>query len=267
MHHKHRDTLTLGQIMISLWYPAWDQAHRDHVKKKRKNSKHKRGMTAITAVLGLSVPPRSKWVVYKHNFSVTGLQSQGSSFQSKGHKFSAKQSRLVKKKKIPFKHSGRGGRRNERTSWQTVHTSCFYVWPTHHSCEHNLPLDPTGKLKVPFSILNSCRWPPGTLSGFIPPAYSFVFCLVFCFFESSGRQVTWGWTSRRAAHSQNAIKLQKQAFLALWLQCWATCCASLDHWHVWQKGKEAAERETDLFLYLFILFYCFFAKLFWHIYG
>lgn len=209
MHHKHRDTLTLGQIMISLWYPAWDQAHRDHVKKKRKNSKHKRGMTAITAVLGLSVPPRSKWVVYKHNFSVTGLQSQGGSFQSKGHKFSAKQSRLVKKKKIPFKRSGRGGRRNERTSWQTVHTSCFYVWPTHHSCEHNLPLDPTGKLKVPFSILNSCRWPPGTLSGFIPPAYSFVFCLVFCFFESSGRQVTWGWTSRRAALHHTLTKCYK----------------------------------------------------------
>lgn len=108
MHHKHRDTLTLGQIMISLWYPAWDQAHRDHVKKKRKNSKHKRGMTAITAVLGLSlsVPPRSKWVVYKHNFSVTGLQSQGGSFQSKGHKFSAKQSRLVKKKKNPLQTLG-----------------------------------------------------------------------------------------------------------------------------------------------------------------
>lgn len=232
-------------------------------------------MTAITAVLGLSVPPRSKWVVYKHNFSVTGLQSQGGWFQSKGHKFSAKQSRLVKKKKRnPLQTLGSRWEKK----WKDVLTNGAHkllLCLTNTSFMRAQPtFRPDRQIESPLFYFKLLQMTTGDVIWIYSASLFICFLFGFFLFFVFLRAVADRWREggppgelHFITGSQNAIKLQKQAFLALWLQCWAKSCASLDHLHVWQKGKEAAERERDLFLYLFILFYCYFAKLFWHIYG
>lgn len=65
---------------------------------------------------------------------------------------------------------------------------------------------------------------------------------------------------RFVAHSQTAPKLHKQAFSCPLV---AATSSSLADLHVWQKEKEAA----GLALFLFILFHCYFLKLFWHFSG